>query len=87
MNHTEKLITAADFQSIIIPPGIWQEFISMLSIEKPVGNKKTLSNQIRKLNKISERRIIKKKKFRYSLYAQFQANSGQIITRLYLFVL
>lgn len=38
INHTEKLITAASFQSMIIPPEIWQEFISRLSVEKTVGN-------------------------------------------------
>lgn len=77
INHTEKLITAADFQSVIIPPGIWQEFIFMLSVEKAVGNEKTLPNQIRKLNKISEREMIKKKKFRVCMH-NFRQTVGRL---------
>lgn len=63
INHTEKLITPADFQSMIIPSGTGYSLSLCCWLKKAVGDGKSLSKQIRKVSKTPERGMIKKKRF------------------------
>lgn len=91
VNHTEKLISPADFWSLVILPGTGQSLTLCSLLKKKQLRVEEGEPCLIQLGKEKEKTpkwgMIKKKGFRHILYARFWANSGRIVTGSYTFLL